>query len=252
MPLDINSNTRPVLITAVGGSGLTDAERESLLDSDGGYEFTGGFSDREQGITGANSLGTDVTYTQELVDNDRWLRFGFSNAAQLANDGPYWTEPAPADAAGVGLFGGSYMPNGVSTLFDFDYDVTSFTDAVTTGDLQYTEASGSFDFSECEPGDYLQCRFDFNVTPQIQNTTLEVALIWQTRLADGTPTFTFPLTTQPLFFGTGTVGKTYLCRPIITAYFASNEDVNARALLAIRADNPILVAPLTTLPNIIR
>ena len=37
-----------------------------------------------------------------------------------------------------------------------------------------------------------------------------------------------------------------------SAYFASQEDVNARALLAIRADNPIQVQPLTTLTTIQR
>ena len=254
-PIDPTSTT-PVAITANGkgggGGGLTTEQTIVLGNADGGYEFTGGFRDREAGITGANELGTDVEYTQALADNNRWLRFGFSNAAQLANDNPYWTEPAPADASGIGLFGGSYMPSGVDALFDFDFFASSYSDAVTSGSLQYTEASGSFDFSQCKAGDYLQCRFDFNVTPQVQNTTLEVALIWQTRTSLGVPTFTFPLTTQPIFFGQGTVGRTFLCRPIITAYFASNEDVNARALLAVRADNTILVAPLTTLPAILR
>ena len=74
-----------------------------------------------------------------------------------------------------------------------------------------------------------------------------MAVIWQTRTADGTPTFTFPLTGTPSFYGTGVVGRTFLNRPTLSAYFASEEDVNARALLAIKADNPIQVAPLTTL-----
>ena len=235
-----------------GGGGLTTEQTIVLGNADGGYEFTGGFRDREAGITGANELGTNVEYTAQLAAERRWLRFGFSTSAQLQNDNPYWTDPTPADASGVGLFGGSYMPSGVDSLFDFDFFASTFSDAVTTGDLQYTEASGSFDFSQCKAGDYLQCRFDFNVTPQVQNTTVEVALIWQTRTAGGVPTFTFPLTTQPIFFGQGTVGQTYLCRPIITAYFASNEDVNARALLAVRADNNVLIAPLTTLPAILR
>ena len=77
-------------------------------------------------------------------------------------------------------------------------------------------------------------------------------MIWQTRDANGDPTFTFPLTGTPVFYGTGTVGKTFLNRPLLSAYFASNEDVNARALLAVKADNPIQVAPLTTLATLQR
>jgi hypothetical protein len=38
----------------------------------------------------------------------------------------------------------------------------------------------------------------------------------------------------------------------MSAYFASQEDVNARALPAIRADNEILIQPLTTLCTIVR
>ena len=95
-------------------------------------------------------------------------------------------------------------------------------------------------------------RFDFNVIPQHANTTVEVGLIWATRDSNDDVTFTFPLLTNPVFFGTGTVGKTYLNRPLITAYFASAEDVNARALPAIRADNEVLIQPLTTLCTIMR
>jgi hypothetical protein len=221
-------------------------------EAKGGYEFTGGFSDRLSGQAGANDLGEYVQYTQAMSDAGQWMRFGFSSAAQSANDSPYWTDPTPSSASGVGLFGGSYMPAGVSSMFDFSFDVASYSDAVSSGDLQYTAATGSYDFSECKAGDLALVRFDFNVIPQFANTTLEVALIWQTRAADGTPTYTFPLTTQPIFFGEGTVGSTYLNRPIISAYFASNEDVNAVALPAIRANNQIQVAPLTTLVTIQR
>ncbi len=88
--------------------------------------------------------------------------------------------------------------------------------------------------------------------PQTANTTIQIAMIWQTRDAQGNPTFTFPLTGTPLFYGTGTVGKVFLNRPILTAYFASNEDVQAKALLAIKSDNPVEIAPLTTLVRIAR
>ena len=221
-------------------------------ESDGGYEFTGGFADRTTGSAGASDVGSNVLYTQDMVDNDRWLRFGFDPTQQATNDTAYWTEPTPLPTSGVGLFGGAYMPSGVGSMFDFDFNASTYSDAVETGDFQYTAADGSFDFTECRAGDLALVRFDFNVLPQIANTTLEVAMIWQTRLADGTPTFTFALTGEPQFFGAGSVGRTFLARPLISAYFASEEDVNARALLAIRADNPVQCQPLTTLTTIQR
>ena len=220
--------------------------------SDGGYEFTGGFADRTTGTAGASDVGSNVLYTQEMVNASRWLRFGFDSAQQVTNDSAYWSNPTPAPTSGVGLFGGSYMPSGVTSMFDFGFNASGYSDAVETGDLQYTAADGSFDFSQCVAGDLALVRFDFNVLPQIANTTLEVGLIWQTRDANDDPTFTFALTGDPVFFGTGTVGRTFLSRPLLSAYFASQEDVNARALLAIRADNPIQIQPLTTLTTIQR
>jgi hypothetical protein len=224
----------------------------TAADSDGGYEFTGGFTDRTTGTAGASDVGSNVSYTQALVDEDRWMRFGFDSAQQASNDFAYWSDPAPAPTAGIGLFGGSYMPSGVDSLFDFDFNASSYSDAVETGSLQYTAANGSLDFTQCKAGDLALCRFDFNVLPQIANTTLEVAMIWQTRDSNDNPTFTFALTGEPQFFGTGSVGRTFLARPILSAYFASNEDVNARALFAVRADNPIQIQPLTTLITIQR
>ena len=238
-------------------------DTKSILKSDGGYEFTGGFADRASGQTGASELGTTVTYTQAMVDSDQWMRFGFSTLAQQNNDAPYWTrtnlDHAPGSGSteyiGVGQFSGHYMPKGCSKLFEFDSaNNTSYNDEVS-GDstLNYTAADGSYDFTQCRVGDFLLCRFDFNAVALVPNTNLEIALIWQTR--DKTtlnPTFTFALTTQPIYFGQGTVGKTFLNRPTITAYFASDEDVYARALPAIKCDNPIEIQPLTTLVTIQR
>jgi hypothetical protein len=238
----------------------------------GGYEFTGGFSDREVGTTGASDFGTFVPYTQAMADAGQWRRFGFSEAQQQANDVAYWdpinqSRPGRTFDQSKGLFGGLYMPSGVTELIDYGWSDTvggtlpngdpfvGYSTEVNSGDpadFNYTAADGSFDFRECQPGDLLQLRFDFNVNVQIANTTLEIALIWQTRDANDNPTFTFALTGQPIFYGTGTVGRTFLNRPFLSAYFASAEDTNARALLAIRADNPIQVAPLSTLVTIQR
>ena len=231
---------------------LQPANTESVEAAKGGYEFTGGFTDRTTGQAGASDIGSNVDYTQDLVNNQRWMRFGFDPAQQAAIDTPYWTDPAPAPATDIGLFGGQYMPGGVTKLFDFDFNDSGYSDAVESGDLQYTAATGSFDFTDCKAGDLALIRFDFNILPQIANTTVEVALIWQTRDANDVGTFTFPLTGDPLFFGSGSTGRTFLSRPLLSAYFASNEDVNARALLAVRADNPIQIQPLTTLCTIQR
>ena len=224
----------------------------NVLGADGGYEFTGGFADRTTGTAGASDVGSNVDYTSTFVTNRRWMRFGFDSSQQVTNDSAYWTDPEPAPTAGIGLFGGAYMPAGVTRLFDFSFNSSTYSDAIESGDFQYTAADGSYDFSQCLAGDLALVRFDFNVVPQIANTTLEVALIWQTRDAADNPTFTFALTGSTTFFGTGSVGKTFLQRPLISAYFASNEDVNARALPAIRADNPVQIQPLTTLVSIQR
>lgn len=232
---------RPTIVAEVGQGGT---------GGEGGYEFTGGFSDRLSGQSGANDFGTLVSYTQEMADNNRWLRFGFSEAARDANDSPYFPVGSNYDST-QGLFGGEHLPRNCTRLIDFA-DSTAYNNAVTTGDLQYNAAGGSLDFSSCRVGDLALVRFDFNVVPQIANTTIEIAMIWQTRDEENNPTFTFALTGTPVFYGTGSVGKTFLSRPLISAYFASEEDVNARALLAVRADNPIQVAPLTTLVTIQR
>lgn len=215
-----------------------------------GYEFTGGFADRTTGQSGANDLGSNVQYTQSQATDGVWRRFGFSTARQLANDVQYWGETDPNFDQTKGLFGGLYMPTGINNLID--YSDTSLSAAVESGSLQYTAASGSYDMSECSPGDRVQVRFSFNVVPQVANSTLEIGLIWATRDANDAVTFTFPLTTQPIFYGTGTQGQAYLNRVEMSAYIASQEDVNARALPAIRCDNSILIQPLSTLITVIR
>lgn len=215
-----------------------------------GYEFTGGFEDRTTGASGANDLGSNVQYTQAQATAGTWRRFGFSSAQQVINDVQYWGETDPAFDQTKGLFGGLYMPHGVTNLID--YDNTDLQAAVTTGDLQYTAAAGTYDLSECKRGDRVQVRFSFNVVPQVANSTLEVGLIWTTRDEQDTPTFTFPLTAQPVYYGTGTQGQAFLNRIEMSAYIASDEDINARVLPAIRCDNEILIQPLSTLITVIR
>ncbi len=231
--------------------GVTSNVNEAIQLASGGYEFTAGFTDRTTGQAGVSAEGSNVLYTQDMLDNERWMRFGFDTTQQATNDIPYWTDPPPAPATGIGVFGGSYMPGGVTRLFNFG-DNTAYNAADEAGDFQYTAAGGSLDFTQCNVGDLLLARFDFNVVPQVANTTLEIALIWANRDANDAITYTFALTGDPVFYGQGSVGKTFLNRPVLTAYFASQEDVNARALFAIRADNIVQIQPLTTLINIVR
>lgn len=244
----------PGMIPGQNGGSSSVSSDTILTSSQGGYEFTGGFTDRVSGTAGASDLGNDVEYTQAMVETNAWLRFGLNTARQTANDNPYWGNGADANEAphsgttdyiGKGLFSGAYMPNGVTSLFSFD-DNTAYNAASTSGTV-YNAATGSYDMSQLNVGDYCQFRFDFNLTPQFANTTVEVGLIWATRDSAGNPTFTFALTGEPLFYGAGTTGQTFLNRPITTAYLASAEDVNARALPAIRADQPVFIQPLTTL-----
>lgn len=215
-----------------------------------GYELTGGFSDRLAGSAGANDFGTSVQYTQQQAAGGVWKRFGFSAAAQLANDNEYWGETNIDFVQTKGLFGGLNMPGGVNTLFDFS--TTENAAAVTTGALQYTEANGSIDISQCRVGDLVKVRFSYNIIPQVANTTIRTSLIWTTRDASDNPTFTFPLETQPIYFGTDQVGETVLNRVEMSAYIASEEDINALILPAIRSSSEVLIQPLTTLVTIVR
>ena len=245
---------KPPTITKTYSGPFTEEPEELPLQNyrgqgDGGYEFTGGFADRLSGSTG-NLISDNVQYTSAQASSGTWRRFGFSSARQVANDVEYWGENSAEFDQSKGLFGGLHMPDGVTDLFDFDD--TALSAAVTTGDLQYTAANGSYNFKQCRVGDLAKVRFSFNVVPQQANTTLEVGLIWATRDENDNVTFTFPLLTQPIFYGTGTVGKPFLNRVEMSAYFASDEDINARVLPAIRADNEILIAPLTTLCTIVR
>lgn len=218
-----------------------------------GYEFTGGFADRGAGAAfGVRSVANDTEYTQAMVDANTWMRFGFDATNQAAYDFAYWTNPAPSSTAGIGLFGGDHMPDGVTSMFDFSSNDVAYNQATTLGSMSVTAATGSFDWSQAVPGDLAKVRMDLNLTPSAAHTTIEPALIWSTRDADDNITFSFPLTGQPFTLGAGSAGKTFPIRVELSAYFASAEDVNARALLAIRADQVCFVQPYTTLAVLIR
>lgn len=248
-----NADGMTVLFHNEQGATPTDTKRQ-VDGRNSGYEFTGGFTDRTTGLSGQSDIGTDVEYTAAMVSAGSFLRFGFDATRQAANDAPYWLDGADIKEApesgttayqGVGLFSGAYMPDLVDNMFNFT-DNGAYNAEKTSGDLQYNAATGSYDMSQLQVGDLCQFRFDFNITPQEANTTVEVGLIWQTRDSSNNETFTFFLAGQPIFFG-NVAGQTFLNRPTISAYLASLEDVNARALPAIRSDRPLYCQPLTTL-----
>lgn len=237
--------------------GVTPGGIPTSGSAEGGYELTGGFYNRSN----------PVTYTQDQAAAGTWMRFGFDSSTQLTTDTPYWGNSSDPDEAphagttdyqGVGVFSGAYMPSGVTQMIDFD-DNTAYNQALTmavttagvTENLPVTAALGSYNFKQYNVGDFANIRVDFNVTPHIANTTLNCALIWSTRDADDNITFTFPLVITPFFFGENTAGKKILTRPVFSAYFASQEDINARALFAIKADNRITVEPQSTLTTVI-
>ena len=251
-----------VQLSSLGGGGIEDAPKTGgpyvrqnqawselgtldIIKGTTGYELTGGFVERTTGQAGANDIGTDFEYTQELAESQTWKRFGFSTSQQVANDVEYWGETNPNFDQTKGVFGGLYLPNGFTKLID--YTDTSVGAAVTTGNLKYTAANGSYDFTDGHPGMFAQVRFSYNVTPLVAGTTVETALIWHTRDEYDDVTFSFALTNQPITYDSNTVGRTLLSRVEMTGYFASNEDVNARALPAIRADNRCIIQPLSTL-----
>ena len=113
-------------------------------------------------------------------------------------------------------------------------------------------STGRIRLNDLEYGDQLRVRFDFNVIPQIANTTVEPALWYANRGIIDDITYTFPLTAQPIFYGQGTVGRSFLNRVEISAWITSDEDVNALTLPAIKSDNPVIIQPLGLLTTIIR
>lgn len=212
-----------------------------------GIEFTGGFAGKPVSNSYVWEAGVGINISQADVDAGIYKTFSMDAAVQAAVDTPYWTDPVPADHTGVGVFGGSYLPNGVNGVFDF-----TTVDPDTYEDGTNVVTTGGFDFSGLSVGDKVEVRFDFNAIPQIANTTLQTAIWYKNRDANDNVTFTFPLTAQPVFYGTGTVGNTYLNRIEMSVYIASQEDINSLSHFAAKSDNPIIIQPLSCLVTIVR
>lgn len=229
-----------------------------------GYEHTKGFAGKpaSNGYEWGENEG--INYTQNDANNGVWKVFSLDRDIHLAVDSPYWSNPTPNDHTDKGLFGGSYTPIGVSRLFDFDDDFNTTyptlndfasnpANATSVESYNYFRDSvGRIDLSQAVAGDKLRVRFDFEAIPQVSNTILEVALWYSNRNSDGKETASFPLTSQPILYRQGRAGTLNLNRVELTAWIANDEDINALALPAIKADNAMIIRPIGMLATIVR
>ena len=215
-----------------------------------GYSHTGAFADKPTDNNYVWEAGAGINYTTQDVNDELYKVMSLSRGVHEAVDNPYWSTPQPTNELGIGLFRGANLPEGINSLVDYDFVYNDNYDE--NGSTGFEGSTGRIDLSDCVYGDQLRVRFDFNVIPQIANTTVEPALWYSNRNDSDEITFTFPLTTTPIFYGGGTVGKTYLNRVDISAWITSNEDVNALTLPAIKADNPVIIQPLGLLITILR
>ena len=223
----------------------TNTSRKASIDTvatisgtKGGFTFTSGFDKR---VAGDNAEPIRITSDH----TNKWVPLDLNANTQSVLDEPWWPGAAPSN--GIDLFGGSALPHGVSRMLDFSatWDTSGYADV---SDLLGDTRTGTLRFDELDTGTTNLLRFDMNITPQIANTTVEVGLWFENRsTVDGTPEYAFPLPGNPLFFGTGTVGNTFLSRPIGTMYIASVADQFAYALPVIKSDNPITIEPLSML-----
>lgn len=233
---------------------------EAVGRANTGYSHTGAFAGKPLSNQYVWEANNGITYSQADADAELFKVFSLDKDVHAAVDNPYWTSPAPTGIPNIGLFQGAYLPAGVSRLFDYEYDYDTENATIThqyyalNGGTEtgYEGSVGRILLNDIRVGDQLRVRFDFNVIPQIANTTIEPAVWYSNRNDQDEITFTFPLTTSPIFYGTGTVGKTFLNRPEISAWIASTEDINALALPAIKSDNPVIIQPLGMKVTIIR
>ena len=252
LPFDDGERNSSISNNNNSRSAQRDKRYESFLEDKGksGYSHTGAFAGKPVDANYVWEAGTGIQYTQTDVDNEIFKVFSLDNDIHLQVDNPYWSTPSTPAENGTGLFRGTNLPEGVDTLFDYNFDFNNQYGA--SGNTGFEGSTGRIKLNDCVFGDQLRVRFDFNIIPQIANTTIEPALWYSNRNDSDDITFTFPLTTNPVFYGTGTVGNTFLNRVEISAWLTSNEDINALTLPAIKSDNPIIIQPLGLLVTILR
>ena len=209
------------------GGGVSPADlAANELQSAAGFSFTGGFAAR---ATPALLTGDDL---------NTWYRFDLDLTQQQTVDQPWWIGASPPN--GIDLFGGDHLPPGCTRIFDF----TNTDDA--DGHV------GSIMCDELQIGDTVTVRFDFFVTPSVQNTTLTYGVWFQTRDASDVVTAAFEMPAVPTFLGSNSAGVKTLIRAETTFYIASDEDRNALCLPAIYVDQIATVEPASCLVRVNR
>lgn len=165
--------------TTQAASGTTKKADLEMVVNSSGYEFTGGFQAKTD-LTGyVWDSENQVAYTQSNADNGEYLRFGLSRTVHEAVDTPYWSDPTPnMNFEGFGMFAGDHLPAGkTTTLLNFDF--TGWSSSNMAGN-QSTD-TGTIALDGLSVGDLVSVRFDYNIIPQIQNTTVDTGLWWATQ-----------------------------------------------------------------------
>ena len=221
-----------------------------ILSGTSGYDVTGAFAGKDADAGAVWTSTGGINYTAEQALNDQVLTFSLDPGIQGRTDGPYWSTPAPEEHVGVGLFGGAYLPNqplAKTPIFAF-----SAVDTDTFEDGSNVVTNGRISLSGASYGDQLRVRLDLIVIPQVTNTTVTPMLWYKNATPAGVVTYSFELPTQPVFYGSGTVGKEHLMRVEISAWIANEEDVHALVYPAAKADNPCIFKPNSMMATILR
>ena len=221
-----------------------------ILSGTSGYDVTGAFAGKDPNAGAVWTSTGGILYTAEQALNDQVVTFSLDPGIQGRTDNPYWSTPTPEPAVGVGLFGGAYLPNqplATSPIFAF-----SAVNNDTFNDGSNVVTTGRISLSGASYGDQLRVRFDLIVIPQVTNTTVTPMLWYNNATPLGVVTYSFELPTQPVFYGSGTVGKEHLMRVEISAWIANEEDVHALVYPAAKADNPCIFKPNSMMATIIR
>jgi hypothetical protein len=214
-----------------------------------GEEFTGAFAikDISSGLPfdfpaqgwGANYIQYEPARAVAGTTQEKVLPFSLDAAVQQYSDDNS-TLPGPLpDHTGVGHFGGAFMPPGVTRLFDFNV-------VVPGGDLfTGNDVAGSIDLSQVNLGDQIWIRMDYAIIPQVQNTRITPVVWMRTRDGAGNIVSEFELAGVTFTPEDSTIGQETLIRATVSAYVASELDLNALLHPAIRSDRTVRIKPLT-------
>ena len=106
---------------------------EASKGGETGYSHTGAFADKPTSNNYVWEAGTGIAYTQADVDAGTYKVMSLSRSVHDAVDNPYWSTPTPSGTTGIGLFQGANLPDGVTSLLDYDFNY----------DASYPSSSGT-------------------------------------------------------------------------------------------------------------